>query len=201
VKLHRNSPKRFYFPGATYFITMNTRDKQPFFKDDILCRLFADEIEICSRLKQCSFQAYKINPNHIHLLIKPSSCANFSEVLRSLKTNFSRNANRVMGHKDFTDNMESFNNRRGHVTPLTMIAEQNEVILNHLKKVALYHEEWSKNKGTGIIFPVFKWQPSFRDHIIRDEEDLRIHLRYIEIQWKKHKLGENKWCWISGKFV
>jgi hypothetical protein len=46
-------------------------------------------------------------------------------------------------------------------------------------------------------FPKFKWQSSFHDHIIRDRKDFVHHLAYIRRQWLKHKLLENKYCFIN----
>ena len=42
----------------------------------------------------------------------------------------------------------------------------------------------------------FKWQSSFRDHLIRDEKDYQNHLEYIKNQPLKHQLAERKWYWI-----
>ena len=47
----------------------------------------------------------------------------------------------------------------------------------------------------------FKWQKSYRDHIIRDESDLRNHQRYIWYNPVKHGLcvrpEDYKWVYIE----
>jgi len=58
-------------------------------------------------------------------------------------------------------------------------------------------EKFIQKYGKSHQFPEFKWQKSFHDHLIRDERDLLNHLNYIEIQWLKHELGENKWCFTE----
>jgi REP element-mobilizing transposase RayT len=49
--------------------------------------------------------------------------------------------------------------------------------------------------------PVFRWQARFHDHIIRNKDDLVNHIRYMEYQWIKHGLQENKWLWIREDFT
>ena len=50
--------------------------------------------------------------------------------------------------------------------------------------------------------PRFRWQPSFRDHIIRNEGDFQKHLNYIYGNAVKHGVAEEPerwpWMWIAG---
>jgi REP element-mobilizing transposase RayT len=218
MKLHRNSQKRYYIPGAIYFITMNARDRQPYFSEDILCQLFVDEIEIVHVLKDCDIIGYKVNPDHVHMLIKPSDKANYSECIRSLRTNFSRNANRVMERsRDEIDpeyiiaksEEKSHIRRPGHVTwPSDVTVPSNEIppdaafsemINKHSERISSYRDHFRKKYQGNRFMPVFRWQSRFHDHVIRDEVDLVNHIRYIENQWIKHGLKENKWLWINKK--
>ena len=53
-----------------------------------------------------------------------------------------------------------------------------------------YHRQFSRKYGNNQIqFPPFKWQKSFRDHIIRNEKDLHNHLLYIQDNHIKHELA------------
>ena len=47
----------------------------------------------------------------------------------------------------------------------------------------------------------FKWQSSFRDHLIRDEVDYLNHLNYIKKQPLKHQLPGRKWYWVIGESI
>jgi len=44
IKLHRHSQKRFYGEGKIYFITTNTFKRFPYFKEDLFCELFIENL-------------------------------------------------------------------------------------------------------------------------------------------------------------
>jgi putative transposase len=96
---HRNSQKRYYIEGAVYFVTFVVKGRLPWFYDPDLAALFIEDLHICRILKRFRLFACAINPDHVHLLIRPGDDANYSEILRSLKTNFSRNASRVLARR------------------------------------------------------------------------------------------------------
>ena len=187
VKRHRNSQKRFYIKGAVYFITTATFQRYPYFNDDLLCALLAADIELCRRLKNFTLYGYKINPDHVHLLLRPGDTHHYSEIMRSLKTNFSRNVNRLYSLNTgvFNAPMGGFNAPMGGFnTPLGGFNARAGVFC----------------RRRGHVTPpstAFRWQSSFHDHIIRDRNDFTRHVAYIERQWIKHGLGNNKWCFIA----
>ena len=183
MKLHRNSQKRYYIDGVVYFITIGTHNRYPYFDIDLLCKLFVYELNVCQKLKKFDIHAYKINPEHIHLLIQPGGKYNYSQIVHSLKRNFTRNVNYVIGYDFLSSCLKArlINLAFGkHYESLIEMRNifKNEHHLNH-------------------PIPRFKWQSSFHDHIIRDKHDYYRHLKYIENQWIHHKLKENKWCYIN----
>ena len=185
LKLHRNSQKRYYIENAIYFITTNTYNGYPYFENDILCELFAHELNWCKQIQQFKTHGYKINPDHIHLLIQPIGKYNYSEIIRSLKTNFSRDANRIMG----------YNNSFKHLK-----ARSRDLAFTDCEKlVRAYQNQFIKKCCFNHNIPQFKRQSSFHDHIIRNDFDYFQHLKYIQNQWIKHKLPINKWCWVLGE--
>lgn len=44
-KKHRNSQKRIYIEDGTYFITSNTFNWYPYFKEPIFCDLFVENLK------------------------------------------------------------------------------------------------------------------------------------------------------------
>jgi hypothetical protein len=42
---HKNSPKRIIFPGAVYYIVIKTQDNYPYFKEEIFCDSFIDDLK------------------------------------------------------------------------------------------------------------------------------------------------------------
>ena len=177
--MHHNSQKRLQIPGQTYFLTAKTHQSFPYFREEILCKLFVAELEICKKLKKFELFAFCLNYDHFHLLLRPNAAANISEIMRSLKTNFSRNANRVIN--------------------VSTKATSRDVAFNkHFEKIKTFCAEFSC-KHPPHSFPQFKWQKSFHDHAIRNEKDFEKHFNYTVNNFRKHGLPED-WKWYSGNF-
>ncbi len=228
--MHRNSQKRYYIKNAVYFVTTNTHNRVKYFHDEILCDLLVEDLWETQRLKCFNIFAYKINPEHMHALIQPRGRDSYSEIMRSFKTNFSRNANRVMG---FDANFEKLMKTliispqarsSSNVPPqarsrdlacndiprdpvrmgISHDAPDNAIrpisVLNdaaYVTRIVEYRRRFIAKYNFHPPFPKFKWQSSFHDHIIRDRKDFFHHLEYIRRQWLKHKLLENKYCFIN----
>lgn len=170
--------KRFNIPDSVYFITMNTYCRNPYFENKSLCKLFIDELKFAETIKDFKVLGYKINYEHIHLLLRLGNRYTCSQILHSLKTNFSRNANRILGFSALPSNPPQPRSRDlGYISFLKNLH-------NGLKNHSL---------------PKFKWQSSFHDRIMRDEEDLFHHMDYLEIQWIKHNLPKNEFLYLDKK--
>lgn len=175
--LHRNSQARIYIENGIYFITTNTYQAYPYFGEDLLCDLLVEDLRHTQNLKDFNIFAYKINPEHMHLLIQPRGKHNHSRIMQTLKTNFARNINDIMGYNDITA-------KAGVRTPAF---------------IQSYYNQFIRKYGTEHNIPQFKWQDSFHDHIIRDKDDFHNHVEYIQNQWIKHNLPENKYCFIDNE--
>ncbi len=173
---HRNSQKRIYVENGIYFITTNTKDRYPYFENDILCELFVLQIEACKILHNAKIHGYKINPEHVHLLIQTGEQYSISDVMKSLKKQFSHNANKILKYEKQN---------------LSDEWKENEIV----NKINEFVKQ-NTNEINNIPLPKFQWQSSYHDHLIRDDRDLYFHLEYIRKQWIKHQLPENKWCHI-----
>lgn len=185
IKLHHNSQKRYYIKNAIYFITTNTLNGYPYFENDVLCELFVYELNWCKKIHGFKIHGYKLNPEHVHLLIQPIGKYNYSEIIHSLKRNMSRNINIVFGYDPFPNHMKA-----GLINPAF---KQHVDLLHNLRK------QFIDKYGSNHNIPKFKWQLSFYDHIIRNDFDHFQHLKYIQNQWIKHELPSNKWCWVIGQ--
>ena len=109
--------------------------------------------------------------------------------MNSIKKNVSRDINYVLNYEnDYSVKARFANLSFGH----DEIGFDENYIENLKSK---FVEQYGLNHN----IPKFKWQSSFYDHIIRNEFDYVTHLKYIEDQWIKHNLKENKWCYIIGK--
>lgn len=103
IKKHRNSQKRIYFKDAVYFVTTSTGNWYSYFKEQIFCDLFAEELRLCKQMKKFRLFAWFLGYDHFHMLIQPGDEFNYSDVMQFLKRNFSRNANYVMGFNKYDE--------------------------------------------------------------------------------------------------
>ncbi len=174
--MNENTSKRIITNGDIYFITCVTKDRFPFFKEKWLCDFWIEELEFCRQLKNLELHAFCLLPEHSHLLIQPSNQANISEIMRSFKTNFSRNVSIITQHNTYIPQARS----RDRV---------------YKKRIEIWREKCQINKKR---IPKFQWQKSYHDHVIRDDKDFENHFHYTELNFMKHGLPDN-WeyssCW------
>jgi len=190
-RAHRNSQKRFYDQDYIYFITTITQQRFPFFREDIFCRLFLDNLRISKKIKEFKLYAFTIIPDHIHLLIKPEGKNNISEIMHTIKRHFSRNINLIIDDANIVFNEGEVCKPRLHLDA----HDFNKEIIRYRK---LFVEKYGDPQ---YEIPAFKWQQSFHDHVIRHEKDFYKHLNYIANNCIKHNIGEDKnkyrWSFLS----
>ena len=217
-RLHRNSQKRFYGEDKIYFITTVTHQRFPFFKEDLFCKLFVENLRICKKLKKFKLYAFIIIPDHVHLLLKSGNDFNISKVMQSFKQNVSCDINRIINHNeiiyDIKEREENENIFEGE-TPASRLQIYSRFLqwdkINKIynKKgidIKKYIEQFiQKYNNPQFEMPKFKWQKSFYDHVIRNEKDFLKHLNYIVFNCVKHKVCQNeekyKWSNINQKFA
>jgi putative transposase len=175
--LHKNSQRRIYFSEAIYFITIVVKDRLPFFAEEIFCDLLVGELKLGKTLKEFNLYGFVIIPDHVHLLIEPGDKYNISEIMRSFKTNCSRNINRIINVLE----------------DAVMSPRLRGVGLNHLNKILpKYRNQFIQKYGSSQSqFPKFQWQKSFYDHYLRNSQDFKNHLEYIWHNPQKHHLINN----------
>ena len=181
---HRNSQKRIYFKDACYFVTCKTHNNFPYFRERIFCDLFMENLRICKQLKGFLLYGWVLLHNHFHLLVQPDDKWNYSEIMRSIKTNFSCTSNRII-HPE------------GAVTSprLQWVYRDKLDILHYQKR---FNEKFPVNhQFPEPCLPAgrFQWQKSFHDHYIRNENDFDYHMEYITYNPIKHGLPVN-WPYV-----
>ena len=192
--LHRNSQKRIYEEGASYFITTVTYNRYPYFQIPFLADLFMKDLIFAKDLKQFTLHGYTIMPDHVHLLITPSVKANYSEVLHNIKRVFALHANQILFSKPpFSKAGDDIYRRLRRNDPYGSL-RWSEYLMD-------LHRLFIEQCGSDHNIPCFKWQKSFRDHIIRDDNDHSNHLEYIFHNALKHSLAQEpeewKWMWVE----
>ena len=205
--MHRNSQKRFYNKGHTYFITTKTYQSYPYFEEEIFCELFIEELKLCKKLKGFELYAFGLNYDHFHLVLRPNDEVNISKVMQSIKRNFSRDVNKIIStnegdipqcrrpsgidhHNHIGDNMD-YRLQISRDVAFRKVGEKHFKILKNLK------QQFIQKHGTSQFkFPKFKWQKSFHDHVIRNQKDFDHHCHYAAYNFIKHQLPEN-WKYTS----
>ncbi len=186
---HRDSQKRIYEEGFVYFVTSKTKDGFPFFQIDpkinlgqVFCELWIEELKLCKELKKFELYAFCLLYDHFHLLLKPTKENNISEIMRSLKTNFSRNINRIVSSQKILLPRKARSRDRAFVAHEQWLQKQQI--------------QFHKKHQNSFPFLRFQWQKSFHDHVIRNDQDLENHYNYTTHNFQKHKLLEN-WKYTS----
>ncbi len=81
---------RYYDPGQIVFITQIVKDRKPIFNNRGMFDLLIETLTNVKVLYPFTMLAYVFLPDHFHILIRPTGQGNFSQVMHSLKSNFTR---------------------------------------------------------------------------------------------------------------
>lgn len=84
-RLHKHIPKRWDFPGAWYFVTSVTRERQPYFNTDEKCRLFMGACRSVREIHSYRLGGLVILPDHWHALIQPKGACVIETIVGALK--------------------------------------------------------------------------------------------------------------------
>ncbi len=187
INLHRNSQSRIYRKDFIYFITSKTKDSFPFFQEEILCDLWIDKLQEVKKLKNFKLFSFCLLYDHFHMVLQSGTKHNISEVIHSLKRNFSRDANKLI----LSTEGEVSEPRR---TPTSVLNDDMNHRLQFLRDKFI--NKYGKQQNQ---FSKFQWQKSFHDHIIRNEKDLENHFNYTTYNFQKHELPDD-WKYTSLNF-
>lgn len=81
---------RYYDAGESIFITQIVKDRKPAFQNPASVQLLLTTFEEVNKFHPFTTLAYVILPDHFHFLIKPTGQSNFSQIMHSLKSNFTK---------------------------------------------------------------------------------------------------------------
>ncbi|MGE3278863.1 MAG: transposase [Candidatus Altimarinota bacterium] len=95
---HRNSQKRLQVDEGIFAIKVNTKDRYPFFQEEVFCRLFVEQLRLCKQVRTFRLYGFSLMPDHFHMMIHPGKGENISKVMHYLKKHISRNINVTMGY-------------------------------------------------------------------------------------------------------
>ena len=158
--------RRYYIPGGAVFITQVVQDREPVFRDPKMIFLLRETLHKVQELHPFSMLGYVFRPDHFHLIIQPSGESNFSEIMHSLKPNFTKAYKKLIGlspaqsmkfwQKRFWDHViRDDRDLENHLHYIHLNPVKHGYVKNpRFWEFSSYHE-WEKR---GLYPPDFEWE-------------------------------------------
>jgi len=212
---YRDWQKRIIFEDAIYFITCKTNSNYSYFKEQIFCDLFIENLKLCKQIKGFLLFGWVLNYDHFHLLFQPNDKWNISNLMQFLKRHIARNINITMGLDKITRytirnlhhegaigiNPEGINPEGINPEGAIGINPEGAIGQSHLQRKCLTNVVYKFDKfvwiskirfhfkhGSRNPHPRYKWKKSFHDHYIRNNADFDYHMDYMACNPEKHHL-------------
>jgi len=83
--------RRYYVPRAVVFITSVTHDRRHIFDREENVSLLFETMRNVQAIRPYDLLAYVILPDHLHFLMRTDTKTNFSQVMKSINWNYTRN--------------------------------------------------------------------------------------------------------------
>lgn len=207
---HRNSQKRIYLEGYAYFVTSVTYNRYPYFQNPFFAEICVLDLWFAVELKQIELFGYTVLPDHVHILFHPTGVKHYSQFIAALKRNTARDINDLIGGRSFirTLNATRSNDANHRLQANYEITKQKHPHLTfqsyqrHFERLGNVQQRFLRASRRDSLMQKFRWQKSFRDHVIRDERDFRNHVNYILGNAVKHDLVDEpeewRWMWVMG---
>jgi len=100
--------RRYCVPNSIVFITQVVQDRYPAFKNEENIELLRTTLRRVKELHPFSMLGYVFLPDHFHMLIRPTGKSNFSQMMHSLKPNFTKSYKKSV---DVTGSMKFWQKR------------------------------------------------------------------------------------------
>jgi putative transposase len=89
--------RRYYIPGSAVFITQVVQGRDRTFCDSKYMDLLKDILRNVKEIHPFIMLGYVFLFEHFHMIIQPTGTSNFSDIMHSLKPNFTREYKKVLG--------------------------------------------------------------------------------------------------------
>ena len=87
--------RRYHIPGSAVFITQVVENRKPVFLNPRYLDLLHDILYNVKELHPFDMLGYVLLPDHFHMIIQPTGTSNFSDIMHSLKPNFTRECKKL----------------------------------------------------------------------------------------------------------
>jgi putative transposase len=89
--------RRYFIPGSAVFITQVVQHREPVFREPKNLNLLREILRNVKELHPFVMLGYVFLLDHFHMIIQPTRESNFSDVMHSLKSNFTREYKKIIG--------------------------------------------------------------------------------------------------------
>jgi putative transposase len=89
--------RRYYIPGSAVFITQVVERREPIFQNEAYLDLLREILRNVKQLYPFNMIAYVFLYDHFHLLLQGIGNTNFSQIMQSLKPNFTKEYKKLLG--------------------------------------------------------------------------------------------------------
>jgi len=89
--------RRYYVPNSIMFITQVVQDRIPVFRSEAHLDLLRFTLRQVKELHPFSMLGYVFMTDHFHVLIRPTGSSTFSQIMHSLKPNFTKAYKEAIG--------------------------------------------------------------------------------------------------------
>ena len=90
---------RVHIPGAVYHLRTTTVGRLPLLADDACKHIALDALKCAAAAASFDVLAYVIMPEHVHLVVRPTSDATISQFIALFKQRSARRINRHLGRR------------------------------------------------------------------------------------------------------
>ena len=85
---------RFVLPRVPLHIVQRGNNRQPCFFEEVDFRVYLRGIETFAQMAACDVHAYALMPNHVHMLITPTTAESPARMMKPLAQNYTQYINR-----------------------------------------------------------------------------------------------------------
>ena len=152
---HRNSRRRPYRRFGYYFITTNVSDDFSMLTQFEFGYLLEHILHLSARIHNVILIAYKINPDHVHLIAQIGKTGTISNFMGSWKRQFSRQVNQLLSQSISIDRVnpcDDSNRRMAYMKTFrwqksyhSHLITSNRDFSNHLNYILRQHEHHGLN--------------------------------------------------------
>ncbi len=168
---------RIHLANAAYLVTTNTIHRIPFLGEDALAAVVSEAIMQSVAVKRAALIGFKLNPDHIHLIIQVRKGSNISQIMQTIKRVSSTRINQILSYGR-PDNTYQCLNWHG-----ALLKARDGFLATH-------------GRDNQHEYPLFRWQKSFHDQLIRNPSHMLGAIDYLRKQHVKHQLPTNRWLYI-----